>query len=379
MSHTLTILHCLRAPRGGLLRHVDDLARGQIELGHRVGIICDADPGNQRDQQKLDALARDLPLGVSTLAIRRMPGVSDVRALNAVTKLISNINPDVVHGHGAKGGFFGRIGATLSRRKTGRPIARIYTPHGGSLHYSPKSMRGFLFLLAERMLLKATDGLVFVSDFEARTYSGHVGSPVCPWRRVHNGLSDEEFEPLDFSEDATDIVYLGELRYLKGVDVLINALSTLRPGLSMTATIVGSGPDEHVLRKQVRDKNLDNSIRFVEPMRARDAFRLGHIVVVPSRAESLPYVVLEGLAAGRPLIATNVGGIPEILPVDMLIPPDDVPALANALRMMKANPTAGAIRARAMAADARSTFSRSAMCLQITDFYGEAIDFTRTS
>jgi glycosyltransferase involved in cell wall biosynthesis len=76
-----------------------------------------------------------------------------------------------------------------------------------------------------------------------------------------------------------------------------------------------------------------DQIRFVPPMRAREAFKLGRAMVVPSRAESLPYVVLEAAGARIPLVATNVGGIPEIFGAyrDRLIPPNDPEALADAL------------------------------------------------
>ncbi|RTL69003.1 MAG: glycosyltransferase, partial [Hyphomicrobiales bacterium] len=85
---------------------------------------------------------------------------------------------------------------------------------------------------------------------------------------------------------------------------------------------------------------LADRIRFPGPMPAREAFKLGRALVVPSRAESFPYVVLEAGAAGVPLISTNVGGIPEIVAETgtTLIPPEDVEALADAMRAVLGNP-----------------------------------------
>jgi glycosyltransferase involved in cell wall biosynthesis len=97
--------------------------------------------------------------------------------------------------------------------------------------------------------------------------------------------------------------------------------------------LVGSGPDRDMLVAQVESLNLATSIRFVPAMPGRQALSKGRIMVVPSRAESLPYVVLEAAAAGVPLVVTNVGGISEIYgpQSDALIPAEDAGALAAAI------------------------------------------------
>ncbi len=91
----------------------------------------------------------------------------------------------------------------------------------------------------------------------------------------------------------------------------------------MTATLVGSGPDREALAAQVERLGLSCAISFKPAMPARQAMALGRIMVVPSRSESLPYVVLEAAAGGKPLITTRVGGVPEIYgPLsDGLVPP----------------------------------------------------------
>jgi glycosyltransferase involved in cell wall biosynthesis len=307
----LTILHTIRAPRGGVLRHVDDLARAQTLAGHKVGLVCDGETGNPRDSGILDALARDLALGIDRIAMRRTIGVADIAAAMAVAGAINQAKPDVVHGHGAKGGAFGRLGATGARRN-GLSMVRFYTPHGGSLHYDPRSATGRVAFFAERALEKASEGIVFVSQFEQATYIEKVGAPRCPTRLVYNGLRDAEFTPVDPAPDAADILFLGEMRLLKGVDVLIDALASLNAEQTVTAALVGAGPDREAFGAQIRRLGLEDRVRLIDPRPARDAFSLGRILVVPSLAESLPYVVLEAAAAGRPIIASNVGGIPEI-------------------------------------------------------------------
>ncbi len=109
-------------------------------------------------------------------------------------------------------------------------------------------------------------------------------------------------------------------------------------------------------------------------MPARDAFRLARAVVVPSRAESMPYVVLEAIAAGLPLIATRVGGIPEILGAQAgrLVAPDEAGELANAMAALLAEPEAAQIAAERLKAQVRKTFTVATMATAIERAYAAA-------
>ncbi|MBX9760313.1 MAG: glycosyltransferase, partial [Beijerinckiaceae bacterium] len=153
-----------------------------------------------------------------------------------------------------------------------------------------------------------------------------------------NGVNDSEFAPVEPRDDAADLLYIGELRALKGVDTLLEAMASLTGPGAPTLNLVGAGPDEDLLRQRAQTLRLGERVRFLGAMNAREAFKQGRALVVPSRAESLPYVVIEAAAAHMPIIATRVGGIPEILaPVaDHLIAPDDPAALAAAIKALAA-------------------------------------------
>src|SRR5208282_6245341 len=117
-------------------------------------------------------------------------------------------------------------------------------------------------------------------------------------------------------------------------DVLIEALAILkRSGRRVSATIVGEGPEDPRLKAQAERLEIADEVRFVGYRPAREAFAMGRMLVIPSRAESLPYVVLEAAAAGVPIIATEVGGVPEIFgpQAEHLIAPDNVDALVDAI------------------------------------------------
>jgi glycosyltransferase involved in cell wall biosynthesis len=322
----LRILHILRAPVGGLFRHVCDLALEQTARGHAVGVIADKSTGGERAEAALEALSSKLALGVSRIPMSRHAGLSDLAAVRYVATHAEQLKISVVHGHGAKGGAYARLG--------GHTALRVYTPHGGSLHFSRANPVGFAYLGVEKMLLRKIDLALFESEYAKAMFEEKIGMPSGLTRVVHNGLRPEEFEPVALAGDAADILFVGELRKLKGVDVLIESLALLKSrGENLRAVIVGDGADREAFIALAKARGVDAQINFAGAMPARSAFAKGKLLVVPSRAESLPYIVLEAIAAGMPVIATRVGGIPEIYGEDAgaLVPAGDPQALASAI------------------------------------------------
>ena len=333
MSKSLRVIHILRAPVGGLFRHVRDLAIAQSAAGHSVGVVADTSTGDRLTDQRLDQLAPALALGLHRVAMSRDLGVRDVTATFAIARILSGVGATIVHGHGAKGGAYSRLASRLIGGSA-RPRA-FYTPHGGSLHYAPSSLKGRVYMALERSLAPWTEGVVFESAYSARLFHERIAAPGLRSRVVPNGVSLGEFEPVITSSTATEFLFVGELRLLKGVDCLIDAIAAIRAaGHGVTATIVGDGPDRAQFIAQAQALGLGETVKFPGAMPARQAFALGRVLIVPSRAESFPYIVLEGAAAGLPLIATNVGGIPEIIAGTdhPLVRPGDVAGLARAMQ-----------------------------------------------
>ncbi len=366
----LNILHVLRAPVGGLFRHVVDLARGQAVRGHRVGlVVADASTGGEQAQRKLADLAPKLAFGVSQVRMSRHVGPRDIGALLHVKRRAKEIAADVIHGHGAKGGAYARLTSAAG-------AIRVYTPHGGSLHYRWLSPAGMVYLSAERALLPRTNLFLFESTYGRDVFFAKVGEPAALTRVVHNGITPGEFEPVSHELETTDLVFVGELRALKGIDLLIDAIALLaREGKPMTATIAGDGRDRTALQAHAARLGLAGAIRFVGPMPARTAFALGRLLVVCSRAESLPYIVIEGAAAGMPMVAARVGGIPEIYGpyAPSLVQPGDPAALAQAIAQALANPVATAAAAQRLRNWVRASFCDEIMTRSVLAAYGEAL------
>lgn len=315
MTTSLRIVHCFRSPVGGIFRHVRDLTDYQVAAGHKVGIVCGSTTGGEHEDRLFDQIRDKLELGVRRTPIQRHIGPGDVVDAYKTYKIIRELQPDILHGHGAKGGLYSRLFGSLLRVSRSR-VARLYSPHGGSLHYDEDTVTGRAIFAAERMLDRMTDHLLFVSGYEQEVFRRKIGTPRAPSSLVYNGLREGEFEPVVPNADAADLLYIGMMRDLKGPDLFIDALAETerRTGRTLRAVMVGDGDDLPAYHAQVARLRLENRVSFHPPMPARKAFALARNIVVPSRAEAMPYIVLEALAAGMPMIATAIGGIPEIFP-----------------------------------------------------------------
>lgn len=365
----LRILHAVRAPVGGIFRHILDLANGQVDRGHHVGILADSLTGGERAWKALEELAPRLKLGVYRMAIRREPSPDDFLVWLRMRRLVAKLKPDVLHGHGAKAGAFVRM-----RRRADDTI-RIYTPHGGSLHYPLNTLKGEFYARLERTLMDSTDLFLFESAFARDTYQRIVGTPKGVVHCVFNGVTPEEFEPVVTTEDATDLAYVGEFRHIKGADLLVDAVARLHAnGRKVTLTLGGDGEETAALKAQVEKLGLGSAIRFIGHVKARYGFSKGRLLVVPSRGDSMPYVVIEAGAAGIPMIAARVGGIPEIFGAasPALFAASDAEAMAEAIAAALKNPQATTQRAASLRERISAHFSQQAMVDGVLAGYRDA-------
>ena len=289
-------------------------------------------------------------------------GSYDLRVVRRLREAIDRLKPDVLVGHDYKANLV----IALSGRSRRRPRAAIV--HG----YTAEDRKVALFEAADRRILRRVDAVVAVSE---SMRAALVASGVDP-ARVHvieNGI------PVDrvASEAARSraavraewrlasgdfaFLFLGRLSPEKGADVLLEALATAAPRLGARAVLVfvGEGAsraaiERRALALQGERRLLPGQVRFQgwrdDPwacLGAADAF------VMPSRREGLPLSLLEAMAAGTPVIASGVGGVPEALSegrCGALVPPDDVAALSVALVSLAHDPSsADAMRAFAAA------------------------------
>jgi glycosyltransferase involved in cell wall biosynthesis len=363
----MRILHVFRSPVGGLFRHVRDLARAQAALGHDVGIFCDSSTGGAVAEQLLSDTLPFCSLGITRSVISKLPGFGDVSTARTVQRLAKKLNIDVIHGHGAKGGLYGRLAGKLSG------IASVYTPHGGSLHFEWNTFPGQFFLSTEWAMSYAGSGFIFVCEFERALFAKKVGLAGRPSAVVHNGLWPEEFKPPTLNANATDLLFVGEMRKLKGVDVLLEALAKLRKNNPVTLTLVGAGAEKAEFEALATRLQLGTAVRFVGHQSISAALTMGKMMVLPSRNESFPYVVLETVAAAVPIVATDVGGIAEVLPSSMLCKSDDKDDLAEKISLKLGHFSETQKTAKELVNRLKNDLSANIMASKIVDFYATII------
>jgi glycosyltransferase involved in cell wall biosynthesis len=203
--------------------------------------------------------------------------------------------------------------------------------------------------------LHKADAVVAVSrDLADRLLE--YGVPTEKLHLVYRGVDSTLFRPgarsearcrLGLPQDTPLLLFVGNLFPVKGLDVLLEACAQLASGgLAFQCLLVGAGPLRPHLEAQARTLGLQGRVRFVGPVannRLPDWYRAATAVVLPSRSEGVPNVLLEATACGVPYVASRVGGIPEIAHygVNRLVPPGDAGQLAGALAAFLKGEVAG--------------------------------------
>ncbi len=220
-----------------------------------------------------------------------------------------------------------------------------------------------------------TDLFLFESAFARDTYQRTIGTPKGLVRCVFNGVTAGEFDPVVKAEDATELMYVGEFRHIKGADLLVDAVARLRAdGRPVKLTLAGDGEETASIKAQVERLGLGEAVRFIGHVKARHGFSKGSLLVVPSRGDSMPYVVIEAAAAGIAMVAANVGGIPEIFGPfpDALFAPGNPAAMADAIARALDDPAATQERAKSLRERIFMHFSQKAMVEGVLAGYRDA-------
>lgn len=274
--------------------------------------------------------------------VRPLSPVMDIRAFAAVRALLGSVRPELVHTHMAKAGAIGRL-AALSIRP--RPIT-VHTFHGHVLggYFNPGLQR--FFITVERALAKRTDALIAVStEIKEQLLSLGIGEPE-RWHVIPLGFDLSGFlavegydgglrRELGIDQDTPLIGVLGRLAPIKDHPTLIRALSQIE---GAHLAILGDGESRSELERTVTQLRIGDRVHFVGWKRdVAAAIADLDVVALSSRNEGSPVSLIEALACARPVVATNVGGVPSVVrdgETGYLVPPGDARALADRMRAL---------------------------------------------
>lgn len=340
------LLVCVRYPpaRGGVETHVQRLADGLAERGHGVEVATSA-LRSEFPFEHLSARERALddegPVRVHRFRARTMGGDAHWPWLEGLLPwLARNARRfDVVHAHSY--GYHPTLCAALAARLASRPL--VLTPHfhpPWSMELGPRRqrLRRAFDALAKGPLLGSADALLCVSRAEASLLQPPRPERV---RIVPNGVEPEPFaaargdalrKRLGLQGPAA--LFVGRMASNKGLATLLEAW-VLVPGA--TLLLAGDGHLLPVLRARARELGLEERVRFLGALsdeELREAYAACDVAVLPSEYEAFGIVLLEAMAAGKPVVATRVGGVPEVVEegkTGLLVPPGDARALAQAV------------------------------------------------
>lgn len=360
----LRVLHILGPSAGGIGRHVGELARRQACMGHSVSVLGPA--GSVPDALGLQGGGVE----VKVAPVGRMRSLlAAVRAIRHHARLV-----DVVHAHGLTAGWT-TVVARLSL-PTVLTVHNVVLPEV-SLRATP------LLRLAEASLPARVDRTIAISADVARRFAGRPGAgridvvaPVGPVPVPDRPPSIVRAE-LGLADHTTLVVLVGRLHPQKDVGTFLRAVALMvRRGFGdLLAVVVGDGPDRTSLERQRDELGLADRVRFVGPRPSAAAEMVAaQVVVCSSMWESFGFVVAEALLLGRPVVATAVGRIPEMVidgETGRLVPPGDPHALACAIADLVEDPQ-GSVMAERGRARVRAIFDPDVLAEEVLDTYRKA-------
>jgi len=325
---------------GGAERVVHALATGQRHAGHDVRVV--AVLGNGAGPAFLAPLDR---VGVETIPLR-IPPRAYRRERSEFLELCRRLRPDVVHTHG----YHVDVVDAAAARGAGFPT--VTTVHG----FTGGDWKNWIYERLQRRAFRRFDAVVAVSRPLAHDLE-RTGVPRARLHLVPNAWPADDGPLLARAEvrerfgvpsDRFHIGWVGRLTEEKGADLLLAAVRLLGD-LPLTVSVVGDGRCRPQLERVAVRLGVSDRVRWLgtRPEAAR-LFKAFDLFVLSSRTEGTPMVLFEAMAAGTPVVATAVGGVPDVVSAQeaLLIAAGDVAGLARAIRSVHADPAAAADRAR---------------------------------
>lgn len=320
------------------------------------------------------------PLPAMVCSIRPL---KDFRALFSLVWLILREKPDIVHTHSSKAGILGRLAARIAG------VSHIvHTPHGHVFYGHFGVCASKIFLWVEKIFSRFTDRMVALTDGEKKDYIKlsvctseklfkiHSGVDLKPFMHS-NGKRVEKRRSLGLDQNGTVIGFVGWLLPIKGPAYLLKAMAHIWPDYPTASLVmVGKGELDVDLRAEALRMNANGRVKFMGWREdIHEIMPVFDLLVLPSLNEGMGRVLVEAMAAGKPVVASEVGGIPDLVKhgeTGYLVRPADEKALARGIRRILDDPES----ARQMGQRGKEhcrQFSLEAMIEKLDNLYSDLI------
>lgn len=331
---------------------------------------------------------RDLRSAFVPTLQRSISPALDGRALFAVHKLLADFKPEIVHTHTAKAGTIGRLAAIRYARARGTIVPKVHTYHGHVLEGYFRFAAAFVAI--ERALARATDRLIGVSPHVAaelaRDY--RIGRPD-QWQVVPLGFDLSPFLTItdeqranarrDLQAGARTVTIVGRLTAIKQHDLFLRAAAEIRrTGRSVIFQVVGDGERRAELQALADSLGIADAVRFLGWRRdLATIYAATDVCVLTSRNEGTPVALIEALAAGIPVVSTDVGGVKDVVTdatLGRLAPDGDVEMLARLVMESFADDAARPDRVEARRASVVARYGIDRLTSDVATLYKSLVD-----
>ena len=345
MADPIRILRVIaRLNMGGPALHVAYLSAGLRDRGYGTTLVAGS---LARGEESMAFVAQDLGVPVIRRSAQKRD-ISPLRDALSVVRLANLIRmqrPHILHTHTAKAGAIGRLAAMLAG--DARPPIVVHTYHGHVLRGYFDPIRTNAFLAIERRLARMSTALIAVSP-QVRDDLVRLGvAPKEKFAVVRLGIGLEERiaktdgraetrRVMGIPEDRFTVGWVGRMTGIKRTDDVLLAVRKLRErGVDACLCMVGDGPDRDIVERRARELGIVRHTLFLGYQEeVAPYFAAFDAMVLPSANEGTPVTAIEALAAARPVVATRVGGVPDVVSDGtdgFLVDPGDVDALADRL------------------------------------------------
>jgi len=367
---------------GGPAIHVSLLASRLDPTRYETLLVSGVESGDEGSMLELGRLPPVEPTIVPTLG-RAISPLDDVRALARLVALARSFKPDIVHTHLAKAGALGRVAARLAGARV-----VVHTYHGSVFRGYFGQRESAVYLGIERALGRITTRIVAITSGQKADLVSLGIAPSAKIVEIPLGLDLDQFRELPAREaaitalglpsDGRYVAIVARIVPIKDVPTFLRALSRITELLpDVRGLVVGDGPDRAAVERVARDLGLGDRCRFLG-WRADlpNVYAAAEVVVLCSLNEGSPISVIEAMAAGRAVVATAVGGVPDIVneATGVLVPAGDHQALADAVAGLLKDPERRAELGRNGRDVAGRRFGSDRLVADVDRLYMELLD-----
>lgn len=345
---------------GGAQRYVFDMAVGAKNAGHEVTVLCGGNGPLVEKLQKENIRVISLPdLG------RDVSIIKDFKSFLFVIQTLKKENPDVFHTNSSKMGALGNFAGRITGIKK-----IIFTGHGWAFNENRNWLEKLIINEGVWYTILLSHKTICVSE---KTKEDVSWMPFIKNKLhiIYNGLN--KFDLVERTDETFTVGTIAELHKIKGLDILLTAWSKFIKNYNAKLIIIGGGEERENLQNMANNLGISDSVIFKGFVdNARSLLSTFDIFVLPSRSEAMPYAPLEAGLAGLPVIATSVGGIPEIIENNVsgiLVEKENPEALLSALIKLFENQDLGKKLGENLKTKVETEFSLDKMLRDTLELY----------